>query len=113
MLDGGAKANPKPSLANGVPTLFTSQVPAELIVFKGQPDFQPVVGTQLLWAANTTSDVLIDISNNSYYVLISGRWFSSAELATSSSPYSAIAGTRSEDNSLVKSKFDSAWTQDR
>src|SRR4029077_12580555 len=49
MLDGGAEASPRPSLANGVPTLFTSQVPAELIVFKGQPDFQPVVGTQLLW----------------------------------------------------------------
>src|SRR4029077_7152666 len=46
MLDGGAEASPRPSLANGVPTLFTSQVPAELIVFKGQPDFQAVVGTQ-------------------------------------------------------------------
>jgi hypothetical protein len=81
MLDGGAKANPKPSLANGVPTIYTSQVPAELIMFKGQPDFQPIVGTQLLWAANTTSDVLIDISNNDYYVLISGRWFDSAALS--------------------------------
>jgi hypothetical protein len=80
LLDGGAKANPKPSLANGVPTLYISQVPAELIVFKGQPDFQPVVGTQLLWAANTTSDVLIDIANNFYYVLISGRWFSAPGL---------------------------------
>jgi hypothetical protein len=80
MLDGGAKANPKPSLANGVPTIYTSTVPAELIMFKGQPDFQPVVGTQLLWAANTTSDVLIDITNNHYYVLISGRWFDAAAL---------------------------------
>jgi hypothetical protein len=80
MLDGGAKANPKPALASGVPTIYTSQVPAELIVFKGQPDFQPVVGTQLLWAANTTSDVLIDITKNYYYVLISGRWFDSAAL---------------------------------
>jgi hypothetical protein len=80
MLDGGAKANPKPSLANGVPTIYTSTVSAELIMFKGQPDFQPVVGTQLLWAANTTSDVLIDTTNNHYYVLISGRWFDSAAL---------------------------------
>jgi hypothetical protein len=80
MLDGGAKANPKPSLANGVPTIYTSQVPTELIVFKGQPDFVPVVGTQLLWAANTTSDVLIDTSNNNYYVLISGRWFNAPAL---------------------------------
>ena len=62
MLDGGAKVNPKPSLANGVPTIYTSQAPTELIVFKGQPDFVPIVGTQLLWASNTTSDVLIDTS---------------------------------------------------
>jgi hypothetical protein len=80
MLDGGPKANPKPALANGVPTIYTTQVPTELIVFKGQPDFVPVVGTQLLWASNTTSDVLIDISNNNYYVLVSGRWFRSAAL---------------------------------
>jgi hypothetical protein len=88
MLDGGAKANPKPSLANGVPTIYTSQVPTELIVFKGQPDFVPVAGTQLLWASNTTSDVLIDISNNNYYVLISGRWFDAAAL---SGPWAFVA----------------------
>ena len=78
-----AKVLPKPSLANGVPTIFTSEVPAELIVFNGQPDFQPVVGTQLLWAANTTSDVLIDIANNNYYVPISGRSFLSNALTGS------------------------------
>ncbi len=81
MLDGGAKANPKPSLASGVPMIYTTQVPAELIVFRGQPDFVPIVGTQLLWAANTTSDVFIDTSNNNYYVLMAGRWFRSAALA--------------------------------
>ncbi len=80
MLDGGPKANPKPSLANGVPTIYTSQVPTELMVFKGQPDFVPVVGTQLLWASNTTSDVLIDTTNSNYYVLMSGRWFRSTSI---------------------------------
>ena len=53
---------------------------AELIVFKGQPDFVPIVGTQLLWASNTTSDVLIDTANNNYYVLLAGRWFTSRAL---------------------------------
>jgi hypothetical protein len=80
LLDGGPKSNPKPSLANGLPSVYTTQVPTELIVFKGQPNFVPVTGTQLLWASNTTSDVLIDISNNQYYVLVSGRWFQSAAL---------------------------------
>jgi hypothetical protein len=75
LLSGGPNANPKPSLADGVPVIYTSQAPAELIVFKGQPDFVPIVGTQLLWASNTTSDVLIDITSNTYYVLLAGRWF--------------------------------------
>ncbi len=88
LLDGGPKANPKPSLANGVPTIHTSQVPTELIVFRGQPDFVPIVGTQLLWAANTTSDVLIDTSNSDYYVLLAGRWFRSAAI---SGPWAFVA----------------------
>ncbi len=80
LLDGGPKANPKPSLANGVPTIYTAQGPAELIIFNGQPDFVPLVGTQLLWASNTTNDVLIDTTNNNYYVLLAGRWFRSTAL---------------------------------
>jgi hypothetical protein len=75
LLDGGPKANPKPTLANGVPTVYTTQVPSELIVFRGAPDFVPIVGTQLLWASNTTGDVLIDITSNQYYALLAGRWF--------------------------------------
>lgn len=80
MLDGGPKANPKPSLSNGVPTIYTSQTPTELIVFQGQPDFVPVTGTQLLWASNTTSDVLVDTASSNYYVLLAGRWFVSSAL---------------------------------
>ncbi len=88
LLDGGPKANPKPSLASGVPTIYTSQTPAELIVFKGQPDFTPIVGTQLLWASNTTSDVLINTANNNYYALLAGRWFTAANL---SGPWAFVA----------------------
>ena len=75
LLDGGPKADPKPTLASGVPTIYTSPTPTDLIVFKGQPDFVPIAGTQLLWASNTTSDVLINTASNDYYVLLSGRWF--------------------------------------
>ncbi len=88
LLDGGPKANPKPSLANGAPTIFTTQAPAELIVFKGQPDFVPIVGTQLLWASNTTSDVLINTVDSSYYVLLAGRWFKGPGL---SGPWTFVA----------------------
>ena len=80
MLSGGPNANPKPSLSNGAPAIYISQQPTELIVFKGQPDFVPIVGTQLLWASNTTSDVLIDTTTNNYYLLLSGRWFRAAAM---------------------------------
>ena len=80
LLSGGENASPKPTLANGVPTIYTSHAPAELIEFKGQPNFVPIVGTQLLSAANTSSDVFIDTANNQYYILLAGRWFESAGL---------------------------------
>ena len=89
LLDGGPKADPKPSLAQGVPTIYTRQQPAELIVFKGQPDFVPVTGTALLWAANTTGDVMIDTTANAYFVLLAGRWFTGPGLQ---GPWSFVAG---------------------
>jgi hypothetical protein len=88
MLDGGPKAEPKPTLANGVPTIVVSQAPTELIVFRGQPDFVPISGTQLLWASNTTADVFVETGNNDYYVLMSGRWFRAPAL---SGPWSFVA----------------------
>jgi hypothetical protein len=75
MLDGAPNATPKPTLAAGVPTIYVTEAPAELIVFKGQPNFVPVGTTSLLWATNSAIDVLLDTTTNSYYVLISGRWF--------------------------------------
>ncbi len=60
-----------------------------MITFKGQPDFVPIVGTQLLWASNTTSDVLIDTTNNNYYVLLAGRWFRSTAMT---GPWTFVAG---------------------
>ena len=89
LLAGDPKASPKPSLANGVPTIMTSQVPAELIVFNGQPDFVPINGTQLLWASNTTSDVFVNTATSAYYVLVSGRWFTGPGM---NGPWTFVAG---------------------
>ncbi len=88
LLDGGPKANPKPSLASGVPAVHVVQGPAELIVFDGKPDFVPINNTQLLWASNTHSDVLIDTTSSQYYVLLAGRWFHGPSL---SGPWSYVA----------------------
>jgi hypothetical protein len=75
LLDGGPGAVPRPTLSAGVPTIYTSQGPAELVVFTGSPQFVPIVGTGLMWAANTTSDVFVDTASKDYYLLLSGRWF--------------------------------------
>ena len=89
LLDGG-NAQPKPSLSDGVPTIYVSHVPAELLVFKGPPDFQPISGTSLLWATNTTADVLVNTADNRTYVLLSGRWYNAPSL---NGPWSYVAST--------------------
>jgi len=89
LLDGG-NAQPKPTLANGVPTIYVSHVPTELLVFKGQPNFQPIDGTSLLWATNTTADVLVNTADNRTYVLLSGRWYNAPSL---NGPWSYVAST--------------------
>ena len=71
-------------LLNGpgaLPTIYVRHTPAELVVFDGQPDFQPVGTTGLLWAANTRSDVLFDSGDNQFYVLAAGRWYRSTLIA--------------------------------
>ncbi len=80
LLTGKPPDGKAPSLKNGVPTIYTPTVPAELIVFKGQPNLIPVNDTSLLWASNTTNDVLVDSDNNAYYALLAGRWFKAASL---------------------------------
>ncbi len=87
LLNGGG-GQPGPSLADGVPTIYVRHTPAALIVFKGQPDFQPVGTTDLLFAANTTSHVLFSTGDNDFYVLISGRWYRSA---AATGPWSYIS----------------------
>ena len=80
LLDGGPQSKPKPSLANGAPAIFIGTRPTELLVFRGQPNFVPVAGTQLLWASNTHADVFVETTNNRYYALFAGRWFSAPGL---------------------------------
>ena len=88
LLDGGPGATPKPSLASGVPAIHVAEVPTELIVFKGQPNLVPITGTPLLWATNSATDVIVDTTNNAYYVLMAGRWFRAPGL---SGPWTFVA----------------------
>ena len=59
-----------------LPTVFVSTVPAELILLRGEPQYEAVSGTNLQWVRNTESDVFRLGSTGPVYYLVAGRWFS-------------------------------------
>jgi hypothetical protein len=73
-------AMPPTTLAGKLPKVFYSSKPAELIQFDGKPALVGVPGTKLKWASNSASDVFFNDADRQWYVLLSGRWFSSASL---------------------------------
>jgi len=70
------------------PQIVVSTEPAELLITSGLPDFRPIKGTALLYAADTDSLLFQHTKENVAYLLISGRWFKSASLR---GPWSYIA----------------------
>ena len=71
------------SAANGIfPTIYVSTVPAELIMTRGAPSYEPIAGTSLLDVTNTDDNLIVDPATGLTYVLISGRWFQTATLQT-------------------------------
>jgi len=88
--------NPEQSLQetwgeDEVPTVNVSMVPAELLLTQGQPQFTPILGTSLLYVSNSGNDIFMDSSNNNYYILLAGRWFSSASLQNG--PWAYVSAT--------------------
>ncbi len=63
-----------------VPEIVVSTVPAELIFIDGKASLEPVEGNDILKVSNTDSDVVFNIGDQSYYVLLSGRWYRSKDL---------------------------------
>jgi hypothetical protein len=64
---------------NVVSEIVVSTGPAELIQTSGQPTFTPIQGTSLSYASNSSNDIFQD-QGGKYYVLISGRWYTSGSL---------------------------------
>lgn len=60
--------------------IIISTSPAELIQSNGEAAFEPINGTGLLYMNNSENDVFMEISQQQYYVLLSGRWYHSAAL---------------------------------
>lgn len=62
------------------PDLIIATEPSELIWTNGEPDYKSIEGTGLLYVANTTDDIIMDIDSQEHYILISGRWYYSKNL---------------------------------
>jgi hypothetical protein len=66
--------------ASPAPEVIVRTAPAELIETDGEPQFAPLQGTQLLYVENSETDILLDLTSQTYYLLISGRWYRSEAL---------------------------------
>src|SRR5262249_40788061 len=57
------------------PRIVVRTKPAELLLTAGVPDFRPIRGSALQYAADTDSQLFFDTKNREAYLLLSGRWF--------------------------------------
>src|SRR5579863_1226959 len=73
-------AIPAPAKQAGIPMVFYTTSPAEIILFQGVPVMKPIPGTNLTYASNTSSYVFFSSQTSLYYFLTSGRWFSAPSL---------------------------------
>ncbi len=62
------------------PKIELATEPTELIVFDGEPKYSPIQNTNLLFVENTKSDIFMNVSSQTYFVLVSGRWFTTKDL---------------------------------
>ncbi len=65
--------------ADNLPQVFVSTAPSEMILLAGEPKYQAVGGTSLLWVSNTESDVFRLGPKGDVYFLVAGRWFSAPD----------------------------------
>ena len=62
------------------PAIVLRTSPAELLQSEGDPEFEPIEGTSLLFMSNTADDILMNIDTQEYFILVAGRWYRSKSL---------------------------------
>jgi hypothetical protein len=63
-----------------LPKVYVTNDPSELILIEGQPKYEPVPNTGLLWISNTESDLFRLGKDGPVYYLVAGRWFTAPGL---------------------------------
>src|SRR5262245_1232665 len=83
-------ADKKLSIKTAVTDVIVATTPTEIIISDGASDRSALLGTNLLYVKNTTGNVFKDLTNQNTYVLVTGRWFQSPDLA---GPWQYVPGT--------------------
>ena len=90
------------------PVVFVSTKPAELIVTQGQPSYNAIKGTALMRVSNSDSTVFKDTADNSFYLLVAGRWFRAAGI---NGPWTAASKDLPSDFAKIPSDSGSAFVR--
>ena len=75
--------------AGAVPKIIVATQPTELLQSNGKPELTPIPGTQLLFVKNSRNDIFLQLGAQTYFVLISGRWFTAKSFE---GPWTYVAG---------------------
>jgi len=59
------------------PEIVVETGAAELIVIDGEPAYSPLAGNELLYMTNTESTIILEVETQTYFLVISGRWYTS------------------------------------
>lgn len=71
--------------------IMISTKPAEVLQSVGEAKFTAIDKTKLLYMSNSDNDIFMDITSQKYFVLLSGRWYSSTKLE---GPWSFVAADK-------------------
>jgi hypothetical protein len=90
------------------PPIYYSTSPAVMVIFMGQPQFEPIAGTRLMFATNTNWDVLLDQDSSRYYLLNGDSWLSTPDPVKG--PWTAVSTLPASFNKLPA---DDNWNEVR
>ena len=86
--ESGGKGDEKSDLRTAV---VISTTLAELIQSDGEPQYANIQGTSLLYMSNSSDDIFKSVSDQLFYVLVSGRWYVAKDLK---GPWTFVAGDK-------------------
>lgn len=74
-----ADVPPAVQVKNDPPAIYSSERPASLVVFNGEPVLAPVGSTTLSSVVNTNWDVFFDADDRTWYLLDNGGWLAAPD----------------------------------